>query len=57
MITRPPLRYLTPDTDTPLYHLFLIFLFSKVEKKANIRTQPWHIHRAFNQLNQIARFR
>ena len=30
MITRSPLRYVTPDTDTPLYHLFLFF---EVEKK------------------------
>ena len=25
MITKPPLCYVTPDTDTPLYHLFLFF--------------------------------
>ena len=44
MITRPLplLRYVTPDTDPSLYHLFL---FLEVEKKQNkdtttIRTQP-----------------
>ena len=30
IIARAPLRYVTPDTDTLLYHLFL---FSEVEKK------------------------
>ena len=38
IITRPPLRYVTPDTDTPLYHLFLFF---EVEKKD---TQPPMTH-------------
>ena len=30
MITKPPLPYVTPDTYTSLYHLFLFF---EVEKK------------------------
>ena len=44
MITRPHLRYVTPDTGTPplpaprpLHHLFLFF---EIEKKAKIRTHP-----------------
>ena len=35
MITKPPLPYVTPDTYTPLYHLFLFF---EVEKKTKIGT-------------------
>ena len=29
MIRRPPLRYVRPDTDIPLYHLFLFFEVKK----------------------------
>ena len=32
MITRTPLRYVTPDTDTLLYHLFLFFEVEKHPK-------------------------
>ena len=37
MITRAPLRYVTPETDTPLYHLFLFF---EVEKKPKDTHSP-----------------
>ena len=41
MIPRPPLRYVTPDTDTLLYNLFLFF---EVEKKNNKDTHPPMTH-------------
>ena len=37
MITRPPLRYVTPDTDT---HPLSIISFLKLKKKTKIRTHP-----------------
>ena len=55
MITKAPLHYVTPDTGTPLYHLFLVF---EVEKNPQ-RYAPTHktsIH-VFRQLNQIVRFK
>ena len=51
MITRPPLRYVTPDPDTPLYQLFIFF---EVEKKYQ-RYAPTHdiSTHVFKQLDEI----
>ena len=51
----PPLRYVTPDTDTSLYHLFLFF---EVEKKSQryASTYGTSTH-VFKQQNQIVRFK
>ena len=40
IITRPPLCYVTPDSDTPLYQLFLLI---EIEKK-NKDTHPTMTH-------------
>ena len=55
MMTRPPLSYVTPDTHTPIYHLFLI---SEVEKESQ-RYAPTHdtSTHVFKQLNRIVRFK
>ena len=55
MMTRLPLRHVTPDTDTPLYRLFLFF---EVEKQFK-RYAPTHdtSTHVFKQLNQIFRFK
>ena len=45
MITISPLGYVTPDTDTPLYHLFL---FLEIEKK-DMHPPMTHV---FTQINQ-----
>ena len=54
----PLLRYVTPDIDPPLYHLFLIF---EVVKKTKIRQRYAPTHdtstHVFRKLNQIVRFK
>ena len=54
----PLLRYVTPDTDPSLYHLFLFF---EVEKKTKIRQRYALTHdtstHVFMQLIQIVRFK
>ena len=39
MITRPPLRFVTPDTDTRLPFI-ICFSFLKLKRKTKIRTHP-----------------
>ena len=55
MMTRPPLPYATPDTDTSFYHLFTFFEF----EKKNQRYAPTHgtSTDAYMQLNQIVKFK
>ena len=55
MTTKPTLCYVMPDTDTPLYHLFLFF---EVEKKPQryAPTYDTSTH-VFKQLNQIVKFK
>ena len=54
MITITPLRYVTPDTDTP----FIIF-FSFFEFEKNLKDTPTHdsFTHVFKQPNQILRFK
>ena len=60
MITRLPLRYVAPDTDTPPPHppTFLIY-FSFLKLKKPQRYAPNHdtSTHVFKQLNQIVRFK
>ena len=56
MITRPPLRYVTADTDTTL-PLIILFLFFEVEEKKDTHPPMTPSTHVFKQLNQIARFK
>ena len=40
MITRPPLRYVMPDTYPPFYHLFLFFDVEKKQATHSPMTHP-----------------
>ena len=52
---RPPLRYLMPDTDISLYHLFLFFEVEKITQRyAPTHDKSTHV---FKQLNQSVRFK
>ena len=42
MITRPPLRYLTPDTYTPQFHH--LFIFFEIQMKNTKDTHPPMTH-------------
>ena len=53
MIKRPRLGYVTPDTDTPFYHLSF-FKLKKNQRRALTDDTPTHVSK---QLNQIARFK
>ena len=48
------LRYFSPDTDIPLYNLFLFF---QVVKKTKICTHPCNIHPCFCATNQTVRIK
>ena len=40
MIKRPPLRYVTPDTDDAPPSLYNLFIFFEAEKETNKDTDP-----------------
>ena len=59
IITKSPFCYVTLDTDTDLYHLFLIFEAEKKKIYIYIYYAPTHDTSTcvFKQLNQIVRFK
>ena len=56
IITRPPLRYVMPDTDPPF---IIYFSFLKLKKKNKQRCTPSHdtSTHVFKQLNPIVMFK